>query len=136
MQLKRLIHSGKARSLGSALAAFIGYGGWAYYANLAHPFPASLKALLTQGSYSFVLTLSMSWIMEWLYRRIGSESARFPVTVILTCLLLYTTSWGINAFMGTPEILMTILPGAVIGTLYTLSYCLALSKFQSRNPAG
>lgn len=133
MRTQALFQSKKVRSFGSAIAAFIGYGGWAFYANYAHGTLTGLKATLTQGGYSFLLTLSLSWIMESLYQSVDSPQARFPVTFLSTCLLLYTTAWGINALLGTPEILMTILPGAIIGTVYTYSYTVTLAKLHKAN---
>lgn len=127
-QLRPLLYSKKARVWLAALAAFIGYGAWAFYANHSYPFAISLKAAMTQGSYSFMLTLTLSWGMEWLHQTLGANMGRLPLTVILTCLFLYATSWGINALLGTPEIFLTILPGAIIGTIYTFSYGLALEQ--------
>ena len=47
---------------------------------------------------------------------------------LVACLILYSTSWGVNAFTGTPNILLTILPGAVVSTIYTVIYIIALNK--------
>lgn len=136
MRIQALLRSSKVRSFGSAIAAFIGYGSWAYYANHSHGMFTAAKALLTQGGYSFLLTLSLSWIMEHLFRSIKHPQARFPMTFVSTCFLLYATAWGINALLGTPEILMTILPGAIIGTVYTYSYTLTLAKLHKTDQVG
>ena len=125
-----LKHSRIQRGLIAATAGFAAYGGWAYYINHSHGSSAALKALFTQGSYSFSLTLVMAFIMEWLFQLSSKPVTRFCLTFFITSLLLYSTSWGINAWAGTPEILLTILPGAVIGTFYTLSYTLTLFKLQ------
>ena len=133
--LKSLLHSLKysklLRGLLAAAAGFTVYGGWAYYINHSHGSSAALKALFTQGSYSFTLTLIMAFIMEWLFQLSSKPVTRFCLTFFITSLFLYSTSWGINFWAGTPEILLTILPGAIIGTLYTLSYTLTLFKLQS-----
>jgi len=125
-----LIHSRILRGLLAAAAGFFAYGGWAYYINHSHGSSAALKALFTQGSYSFTLTLITAFIMEWLFQLSSKPITRFCLTFFITSLLLYSTAWGINFWAGTPEILLTILPGAVIGTFYTLSYTLTLFKLQ------
>jgi len=124
----QLLHSQQFRTTISALAAFIAYGLWAFYVNMDHGTNVGIKSALTQGSYSCVLTLSMAYITEWIYQLSSQQRFQLQATFIITCLLLYSTSWGINALLGTPEILMTIFPGAVIGTLYTFGYTLTLSK--------
>jgi len=125
-----LTHSKILRGLLAAAAGFIVYGGWAYYINFSHGSNAALKALFTQGGYSFTLTLITAFIMEWLFQLSNKPVTRFCLTFFITSLMLYSTSWSINAWAGTPEILWTILPGAIIGTLYTLSYTLTLFKLQ------
>ena len=134
-QFNQLLSSKKVRILLSAFVAFVGYGAWAFYANHAYIFSVSIKAALTQGSYSFVLTLSMTSVMEFLHQALGKVRSRLPLTILITCLFLYITSWGINKLLRTPEILMTILPGMIIGTIYTFSYGLALEKLLKKTPA-
>ncbi len=125
----------KIRSLLSCIAALLCYGGWAFYANQDYGFNVASKAALTQGSYSFILTLLLSGVMEYFYRIWRRQKWRYPITVGATCLTLYATSWGVNALLGTPEILVTIFPGAVIGTVYTVCYCMVLSKaFAGNHP--
>lgn len=123
-----LKHSKIQRGLLAAVLGFAAYGGWAFYINSGHGNSAALKALFTHGSYSFTLTLITAFIMEWLFQLSSKPVTRFCLTFFITSLLLYSTSWGINVWAGTPEILLTILPGAIIGTFYTLSYTLTLFK--------
>ncbi len=118
------------RSLMAATAGFTFYGGWAFLINHDHGLMVALKAGATQGSYSFILTLCLSFFMEWLFQISNQPKWQFSLTLFTTCGLIYTTSWGVNALAGTPEILLTILPGAIISSLYTLSYTLALFKLQ------
>jgi len=128
--LDHLRRSKTLRSLLAATAGFIVYGGWAFFINYDHGLTAAFKAGATQGSYSFTLTLGLSFLMEWLFQLSDQPRLQFSLTFITPCLLIYCTSWGVNVLTGTPEIFLTILPGATISTLYTLSYTLALFKFQ------
>lgn len=128
--LETLRRSKTLRGLLAGTAGFVIYGGWAFFINFDHGLPAALKAGATQGSYSFTLTLIMSFIMEWLFQLSDQPKVKFSLTFFITCLLIYSTSWSINALAGTPEIFLTILPGATFSTIYTLSYTLTLFKLQ------
>lgn len=116
--------AGLLRSLLSATIGLIGYGAWAWYANSGYGEAAALKAAITQGSYSFSITLVLTLLMEYLYRR----SQSVLLTALPTSLMLYISSYTVNYLAGTPEILMTILPGAIISTIYAIAYSLGLSK--------
>lgn len=120
------------RSLLAAAAGFLGYGLWAVFANSAHGSSAALRAGLVQGSYSFALTLTMSIVTEWIYAGLADLRLRAPLTVIVVAGALFVTAYGINAAAGTPEIIATIAPGFVIGTLYTGAYVLALQRDRVR----
>ncbi len=127
--------SSKARSLLSALAGFIAYGGWAFVANMAHGVEASLKAAATQGSFSFVLTLAMNLIMEWLFQLSHRPRWQAAITICSTCLMVYCASWGINYLAGTPEIFMTVLPGWIFSTIYICMYTATLFRLTTRTDA-
>lgn len=124
-------NSGLTRSIVSGLFGFAAYGGWAFYANDTHGLDAAMKAAFTQGSYSFTVTLVMTLLIEYLFRLPSNRTLRFCVTFFGTCAILYSSSWGVNALAGTPEIFMTILPGIVIGTVYTFVYTLSLGRLQA-----
>lgn len=132
----RFTNNSFTRSIVSGLLGFLAYGGWACYANYDYGLEVATKAAFTQGSYSFIVTLVMTLFMEALFRLIANPTLRFCVTFFGTCAVLYTTSWGVNALMGTPEIFMTILPGIIIGTAYTFGYTLSLSRLQTIDSAG
>jgi hypothetical protein len=121
------------RSLVSALFGLAGYGAWAYIANSAHEFRVALKAACVQGGYSFLLTFIMTMLIEQIYSKFSHMAYRYGAvaTVILVCLGLYTSSWAINYIAQTPEILMTVLPGYIIGTGYTATYVYKLSNSRS-----
>lgn len=124
------------RSLVSAFSALFGYGGWAYLVNSMHGTAAAVKAATVQGGYSFALTFVITLIIEGLHRWVGNtvHQPRYTqvVTVFLTCALLFSSSWWINAMAGTPEIFSTVILGYVIGTIYTATYVVGLSKGQSK----
>lgn len=122
------------RSVISAIAAFLFYGSWAYYANSMHAQPIVFKAAITQGTYAFVSTLILSLFIEFLFKI--KKNISFFLVFCVTCMFLYSTSYGINFLLGTPEIFVTILPGMVIGTVYAFFYIFGLSKSRSNEMHG
>ena len=131
--LKTLLASKWCRVGLSALSALLGYGGWAYWINMTHGSGAAMKAAIVQGGYSFVLTCLLSLLIEFLYQRYSHWRYGVVLIGVVVCCLLYSLSWGINVLAMTPEILWTILPGALISTLFTISYLLGLKEL---NPTG
>ena len=131
--LKTLLASKWCRVGLSALSALLGYGGWAYWINMTHGGSAAMKAAIVQGGYSFVLTCLLSLLIEFLYQRYSHWRYGVVLIGVVVCCLLYSLSWGINVLAMTPEILWTILPGALISTLFTISYLLGLKEL---NPTG
>ena len=121
------------RLLVPPVAGFLFYGLWAFFANMDHGCGPAAKAFLTQGSYSFVITLSLALLIEWLYRLLQRLPYRAWWVGVIACLLLYSTSWGINFLAGTPNILLTILPGAAFSTVYAVIYVMALVNINTVN---
>jgi len=121
--MRRLLNSAKFRALISALAGFFGYGSWGFWVNMSHGWQTGLKAGLTQGSYSFVITLFYSVLIEWMYAKTGNKI----LTTIFCSLSVVVTSYSIHALVGTPEILATIAPGVVIGSFFVYGYTSVLA---------
>lgn len=122
--IRALINSSKCRVLISALAGFFGYGSWGFWVNMSHGWQVGLKSGLTQGSYSFTVTLFYSSLIEWLY----AKTRKKALTIVTCSLSVIATSYGVHTLVGTPEILPTIAPGAVIGSIYVYGYVSALAR--------
>jgi len=126
--IRALVNSSKYRIFLSALAGFVAYGSWGYLVNMSHGWHQGLESGLTQGSYSFTVTLFYSGLIEWLYAK-----TRKKVLTIVTCSLsVISTSYAVHTLVGTPEILPTIAPGAVIGSVYVYGYVLGLAKIAGK----
>ena len=119
------------RSLFSALAALVAYGGWAYLVNSMHGSFAAAKAAGVQGAYSFLLTFVMTILIELLYRAscaiTDSDLLRKGLTIVITCCMIFSASWWVNVLAGTPEIFNTVILGYVVGGIFTASYALGLA---------
>jgi hypothetical protein len=124
------------RSLFSALAALIAYGGWAYLVNSMHGSFAAIKAACVQGSYSFLLTFLMTILIELLYRVscaiTDADLLRKVLTSVITCCMIFSASWWVNVLAGTPEIFNTVILGYVVGGIFTASYVIGLAGEKDR----
>ncbi|MCV6604748.1 MAG: hypothetical protein OIF34_05555 [Porticoccaceae bacterium] len=124
-----------ARILISAVAAFLGYGGWTLYVNGDGDPMSAMSYALSYGSYSFVMTLITSGLLEGLFRGFGGQRKGSLIAGAITCLLLYAGAWGINYAAGTPNILITIVPGMTFSTLFVVSYLITLKKLSEAKQA-
>jgi len=129
----RILRHAAVRILVPPLAGLLFYGIWAFWVNVEFGELAAFKAAATQGGYSFTITLLLAIVIEWLFKALKAVSLRQWWVGIIACTLLYSTSWGINVLTGTPNILLTILPGAAVSTIYTILYILTLSKIDRKD---
>ena len=118
------------RSFISALTGLIFYGGWAYFVHYDYGNIVALKAFCTQGLVSFTITLVLTQSMELLYKRFNSPKIAYWCTAVTISLLVILFSMTINIIVGTPKVLMTILPGSIISAIYTFSYVRLLSHIK------
>ncbi len=127
---ERVLSNTLLRVLIPPFAGLLFYGSWAFWVNLEHGLMAATKAAATQGGYSFTITLVLSLVIEWLFR-LMKHMPFYPFWVgFIACILLYSTSYGVNALTGTPNVILTILPGAAISTIYTVLYIVTLKRLQ------
>ena len=120
------------RRLLPAVAAFLGYGGWSLYVNSDGDMMSAMSYALCYGGYSFVTTLVTTGLMEGLYRKLQPHPKAAVITAVITCLLLYIGAWAVNYAAGTPNILLTILPGVTFSTIFVCSYLAALTRLHKQ----
>ncbi len=126
----KVLQNAAIRILVPPMMGLLFYGSWAFWVNSDHGQMAAFKAACTQGGYSFTITLVLALLIEWLFKILKPVKFRFFWVGIVSCSLLYATSWGVNALTGTPNILLTILPGATVSTVYTIVYIATLKKLE------
>ncbi len=119
------------RSLISAFTGLLFYGGWAYFVHYDYGFIVAIKAFCTQGLISFSITLVLTHFMEVLFQRFDSPRLGYWLTATIASLLVVFVSYTTNVIVGTPEVLMTILPGSLISAVYSFSYARLLSHLSS-----
>lgn len=119
---------------GSAFAALLIWGGWAYWVNSSAGAGTAIVAGVTQGVASFVITLVVVWVVTFICNSVESRVLKFwmpaiVVTVTLGCLVAL-----IHSLVGTPNILKTIAPSLSVTFVFCLltSYKLTFSQFEIR----
>lgn len=122
--------SPRTTSLINAIAAFWLYGGWAVYANFEYGQKVGLTAGLIQGVYAFCSTLSITLIALWVYRRCHNRSVGLVAGFSVSFMVMLIIPWAVHSVTGTPNILQTVLPGIIWGSVY-LAFILYL---QTRTP--
>jgi hypothetical protein len=125
------LHNKKIRLWVPPLAGFLFYGAWAGFINAAHGWENAITAGLTQGSYSFSITLVLAIVVEWLFVRLAGTPLRSFWVFLAGFLLLSSTSVSANLLTGTPEIVWTVLPGLTVSLVYTVIYIIALNKLEA-----
>lgn len=129
--MEPLIRSFFLRLMIPPLAGFLCYGAWAYYVNSDAGTALALQAALTQGGYSFTITLLLSTLVERLFVMLTNCRGQCIWSVAISCLFLYVTSWAVNTLSGTLNVFLTLLPGAAVSTIYTVFYVMILNKLQN-----
>ncbi|MFN3209793.1 MAG: hypothetical protein ACE369_12505 [Roseovarius sp.] len=100
---------------------FVLMGGWATFANSAHPMPAPLVAGLVQGALSACVTLLLKSVIEvFLPRLSGTPGLVLPPLACcgLSVMLLSLA----HRAAGTPEILATLALPVTVATSYAALY--------------
>ena len=100
---------------------FLAMGGWAVFANAAHPMPEPAIAGLVQGTMTAVITLGMKRMLEALVARLPGISGRivppfFAFGLSATVLML------VHRAAGTPEVLKTLAVPTTVATIYAAIY--------------
>lgn len=101
--------------------AFIVMGGWAVFANRAHPLPVMLLAGVVQGTISGLLTLGLKKFLESFSGRFkGLASLIVPplMTAGSILIILFTA----HSLANTPEIWTTIAFPFTVSTTYAIIY--------------
>lgn len=112
-------------STAHGIAGFLLMGGWAAFANRAHPMPAPLFAGLVQGALTACITLFLKRMIEAIFHRTGGLAQLLlpPLTALAVSTGLLTT---VHRLAGTPALLATIAVPLCVSTGYAFLYTLTL----------
>lgn len=105
--------------------AFLAMGGWAVFANRAHPMPQPLVAGVVQGALSGAITFLLKRMVEAVAARLSGKAALLlpPLIAVALSLAILVT---IHGMAGTPEIATTIALPISVTALYSTLYAIAL----------
>lgn len=129
--LHTVLNNAKVRILIPPIAGFLFYGTWAFFVNSEHGWMPACKAALTQGSYSFIVTLILALMIEWLFVKLSGVKGRSLWVLLFAVLMLAITSSTLNLVTGTPNILWTILPGLLVSSVYSVIYIATLNRIEA-----
>jgi hypothetical protein len=115
--------------------AFLAMGGWALFANRAHPAGAMLLAGLVQGAISAAITLALKRALEAMAARLGGAAA-FIVPPAITCVVVLAVLVGAHRLAGTPEIWATIAVPYAVSSAYAWIYTASLVLAAGRSRQG
>ena len=111
----------------SALAAGIGYGAWAIFANYEHGTNAWAMAGTVQALYAFASTLLITHVAQWAFLKCKGGRTGIAAGLTVSFIIMLATPLAIHKIAGTPNIWQTILPGLIWGSIYLMSYLIALN---------
>lgn len=101
--------------------AFVAMGGWAVYANTAHPMPKAILAGLVQGSISAALTLFLKRSVDWMRPKF-STNAGYLMPALIASLASAGLLVAVHYLAKTPEIVKTIAVPLTVSALYIFTY--------------
>lgn len=123
-------------SLLIAVAAAIGYGGWAVYANYEHGTHAWTMAGIVQASYAFFSTFAITHVARIAYVKyncgvsgVSGVLAGFGMSFLVMLAIPLT----VHNIVGTPDIWQTILPGLIWGSIYLMGFLISLNRAQKKD---
>jgi len=117
----------------SALAAGIGYGGWAVYANYEHGVHAWAMAGAIQAIYAFISTLSITHVARKTFMKYSCGIKGVCAGFSMSFLVMLALPLLVHNFFGTPNIWATILPGLIWGSIYLIGFLISLNIAQAKN---
>lgn len=115
----------KKRMLITGILSAILYGLWAYYVN--YGLPTVLASSIAQAVASFFGGYLVAGVIEFTFG-ITSKPWRFPISAFVPYGITLALYALIHFFVGTPDILSTIMPNIIIGTPYFVLYVMKLEK--------
>ena len=106
----------------SCVLAALGYGGWAFFANFDTSASAAWRASILQGCYAFGSTLLLNTAVRTISRKLGGGPRGKTIAYICGLIIIVSIPLAIHSVAQTPNILLTIAPGVIWGSIYVGIY--------------
>ncbi len=114
------IHTSKHYRYLSAILAFLLWGGWAFFVNHDMESNSGAIAAITQGSYSFIVTLLMTHLIAFQFNKLSSSILRIILPPVMTVGITSIILIYVHTMAGTPSILLTVSPALTAALLFSL----------------
>jgi hypothetical protein len=111
-----------SRSLVLAVLGGLSYGAWAAYANAEHGVDAAVRAGVTQGALSFATTFGITVVGDSALRWFRRGAAQLAAVIVTTPAMMGAALTTIHTWSGTPDVVETILPSVIGGTVFATMY--------------
>lgn len=101
--------------------AGLAYGGWSAFSNWEHGMQAALLAFLVQGAFAFTSTYILGRMVATTAAKcanIQSSALQLLSVFMVGSTFLWATPTILHLIAGTPNILMAMLPGLIVGHIY------------------
>ena len=116
--------------IGSALLAFLLWGGWAWYVNGADDDWHTLLTALAQGTSSFLITLVLVALVTRLYHVFEHPVARLWLPTLVTVALSVSMLILVHLWVETDKLFFTILPPSTVAFLFCMFTTFKLQKLK------
>lgn len=123
-----MAHGSRKRAFLVGAGAFLLFGSWALFANRAHPVSAMTRAALAQGGLSFVSSSFSVLLLEYLYGLGRTPARRTLLGAVGTPAIILVTMTAGHLLARTPNVVATLLPSWISGTLFCVVYTLNLRR--------
>jgi hypothetical protein len=123
----------RARALLVGLAAFIGFGGWAVFANRDHPTSDMIRAGIAQGSFSFLSTTCSVLVLEFLYRLGRTPGQKLALAILGTPTIIMGSMTIGHIINKTPNVFVTLIPSYISAGVFVVVYSLNLHRLSKRD---
>jgi|SRR6185369_12063180 len=120
----------RRRALLVGLGACLLFGSWALFANRAHPVSDMARAGLAQGSFSFLSSAFSVLLLEYLYGLGRTPRRKVLLGAVGTPAIILLTMTGGHLIAGTPNVVATLLPSWISGTVFSIVYTLHLHRLE------
>ena len=138
MTIKETLLTWSRSTFAHVAFSFVMMGGWAVFANAAHPMPKPLIAGFLQGALSGLITLGMKKALEALFAfwcQRGRPNTGLVATPLMVCSVSATSLLICHALAGTPELIATIIVPSSVAVFYAYVYTFSLWKFRGDEQA-
>lgn len=103
---------------GSALAALLLWGSWAFWVNREASWELRLLSSAAQAAASFVITLLMANSVAFFYKIFRHNYSKLIAPPLLTSLLTGSCLVAMHTLIGTQQVLHTVAPALSVGLLF------------------